>query len=130
MSIVLLVYLASVVDSIKNLGGFLMFATPLVFLSYLWIAAFNGIGVFEKSKVKYVKTMISTLFIGIFLNTFTPTEKTLYLMAGASIAQDIANSPKTAATLDKVYKIVDKKLDEQLSEGITKVEKKIEETVK
>jgi ribosomal protein L11 len=51
-------------------------------------------------------------------------------MAGASIAQDIANSPKTAATLDKVYKIVDKKLDEQLSEGIDEATKKIEETAK
>lgn len=121
MSIVLLVYLASIVDSIKNLGGFLMFATPLVFLASLWVISFDNIGKREvdKSKLKYVKTMIATLFIGIFLNTFTPTEKTLYLMAGASIAQDIANSPKTAATLDKVYKIVDKKLEEQL-EGVSK----------
>ena len=134
MSIVLLVYLASVVGSIKSLGGFLMFTTPLVFLASLWIVSFDSIGKVEKSKVKYVKTMISTLFVGVVLNTFTPTEKTLYLMAGASIAQDIASSPKTAATLDKVYKIVDKKLEEQLSEGIDKatkkIENKVEETVK
>lgn len=35
-------------------------------------------------------------------------------VAGASIAQDIANSPKTAAAMEKVYKIVEKKLDSQI----------------
>ena len=132
MSIVLLVYLASVVDSIKSLGVLAMFLTPVVFLGYAWIIAFDNIGKKqeEKSKVKYVKTMIVTFFIGMFLSVFTPTEKTMYIMAGASIAQDIANSPKTAATMDKVYKIIDSKLEEQLEAVSKKAEKKIEESVK
>ena len=40
-------------------------------------------------------------------------EKQLRL-AGASIAQDIASNPKTIDTMDKVYKLIDSKLDEQL----------------
>jgi hypothetical protein len=42
-------------------------------------------------------------------------------MMGASIAQDIANHPKTTASLDKVYKLIDKKLDEQLSDSAQQV---------
>jgi hypothetical protein len=127
MSIVLLVYLASISKDLS-------FA--LVCLSVL---GFLGLGVYTLAMIvdfnkKFDELGVKKWFVLCFISLFTavllPSEKTIYIMAGASIAQDIANSPKTAATLDKVYKIVDKKLDEQLSEGIDKATKKMEEAAK
>ncbi len=132
MSIVLLVYLASVVHSLT------------VVISLYAIFSIILIGVVKFAKIihadetkkpenpfKHIKKWITSVVIAILLAVLIPSERTMYIMTGASIAQDIANSPKTAATLDKVYKIVDKKLEEQLSEGIDKgvkvVEKKLEE---
>lgn len=126
MSIVLLVYLASIVEDIKSFGGILTYSLPIVFLCYMWVNSFSSIGMTTPNKMKYTKTMTTLFIVGVILSVFTPKEKTIYLMAGASIAQDIANSPKTVATLDKVYKIVEKKLDEQLEEGIDKAVKKAE----
>lgn len=124
MSIVLLVYLASVVETFKCTLGWL--SVVLVFL-YLFLTDFLR-------TARHAKMVFTGLVIMFFTAVLIPSEKTIYIMAGASIAQDIANSPKTAATMDKVYKIIDSKLEEQLSAAADavskKAEKKIEEAVK
>jgi hypothetical protein len=134
MSIVLLVYLASVVDSLKFVSGFLAIALSLFLIGYfVGVAIYNSEPSYtqkDKATVKHPRKIIFAILLSLTLTVFTPSEKAVYIIAGASIAQDIANSPKTAATLDKVYKIVDKKLDEQLSEGINKATKKMEEASK
>ena len=118
MSIVLLVYLAGLVEPLS----WLLFCGGLIGIGTYCVGCSNRNFM---DSCKNPKKIISSLVLVVLIGVAIPTEKTLYLMAGASIAQDIANSPKTAATLDKVYKIVDKKLDEQLSEGIDKATKKI-----
>lgn len=126
MSIVLLVYLASIVRDVK-------FA--LVLLLLLGVPAFGTVITYQITENKKemsslpVKKFVAMFVVALLLAIGIPDERTIYILAGASIAQDIANSPKTAATLDKVYKIVDKKLEEQLSEGIDKATKKIEDKV-
>jgi hypothetical protein len=130
MSIVLLVYLASIVNDVKSVAGATALSLVAVWCTYYWIICMQNDLKCTKNEAKHFKkTLVLFTLLG-FINVFTPTEKTIYIMAGASIAQDIANSPKTAATLDKVYKIVDKKLDEQLSEGIDKATKKMEGAAK
>ena len=131
MSIVLLVYLASVVHHLTVvIALYAIFSIILIgIVKFAKIIHADETGKPE-NPFKHLKKWSSSVVFAILLAVLIPSERTVYLMAGASIAQDIANSPKTAATLDKVYKIVDKKLGEQLSEGISKVEKKVEETVK
>ena len=138
MSIVLLVYLASIVDSLKVVTGIAAGLLTAILIVYnIAVAIYNSECDYynrDKTSVKHVKKILSVIVLSLLINVLTPSEKAVYIIAGASIAQDIANSPKTAATLDKVYKIIDKKLEEQLSEGIDKatkkVENKIEESVK
>jgi hypothetical protein len=124
MNIVLLVYLASIVDTVKASAGVLFMIILIAFLFYLFVCLMDGERVRHGKKISAV-----ILFMGL-VNLFTPSEKTIYLMAGASIAQDIANSPKTAAAMEKVYKIVEKKLDSQLEELMDKAEKKVKEQTK
>ena len=138
MSIVLLVYLASIVGSLKVVTGIAAgLLTTILIIYNIAVAIYNldcNYYKRDKTSVKHVKKILSVIALSLLVNVLTPSEKAVYIIAGASIAQDIANSPKTAATLDKVYKIVDKKLEEQLSEGIDKatkkIENKVEETVK
>lgn len=139
MSIVLLVYLASVVDSLKFVSGFLAITLSLFLLGYfIVIAIHNSEPLYgekrERATVKHPRKILATIALMLITTVLTPSEKSVYIIAGASIAQDIANSPKTAATMDKVYKIIDSKLEEQLEavskEVSKKAEKKIEEVVK
>ena len=131
MSIVLLVYLASVVHSLT-----VVFALYAIFsIILIGIVKFAKIIHADETRkpenpFKHIKKWVASVVVAILLAVLIPSERTMYIMAGASIAQDIANSPKTAATLDKVYKIVDSKLDEQLEVVSKKAEKKIEEVVK
>ena len=127
MSIVLLVYLASIVGDIKvTLVLFLLTGVPsfVTFLAYQMTENKREISSLP------VKKFVATFGVALLLAIGIPNERTIYILAGASIAQDIANSPKTAATMDKVYKIIDSKLEEQLEAVTKKAEKKIEEAVK
>lgn len=135
MSIVLLVYLASVVDSLKFTSGFLAITLTLFLVGYfICIAIYNAEPLYrekrERATVKHPRKILAVIVLMIVTTVLTPSEKSVYIIAGASIAQDIANSPKTAATMDKVYKIIDSKLEEQLEAISKKAEKKIEEAVK
>lgn len=135
MSIVLLVYLASVVDSLKFVSGFLAITLTLFLAGYsICIAIYNAEPLYgekrERATVKHPRKILAVIILMIVTTVLTPSEKSVYIIAGASIAQDIANSPKTAATMDKVYKIIDSKLEEQLEAVSKKAENKIEEAVK
>lgn len=127
MSIVLLVYLASIVRDLCAALSFMAIAGVIGLSTYTL-----GMCIDYKKTVKElgVKKWFALCFIMFFTAVFIPSEKAIYVMAGASIAQDIANSPKTAVTMDKVYKIIDSKLEEQLEAVSKKAEKKIEESVK
>lgn len=119
MNIVLLVYLASIVNTVKAVSGMCALFILVGLVVYIYSALMLSSDLFHIKK-----TITAVVLLG-SISILTPSEKTIYLMAGASIAQDIANSPKTAAAMEKVYKIVEKKLDSQLEELMDKAEKKI-----
>lgn len=130
MSTVLMVYLAGIAGSISaTLFG-------VGFVSLIIYALLGGIAISDGVKFErlHPKKTISAILTCLLISVLIPPEKTIYMMAVASIAQDIASNPKTIVTMDKVYKIIDKKLEEQLLEGIDKatkkIENKVEETVK
>jgi Ca2+/Na+ antiporter len=128
MNIVLLVYLASIVNAVKTTTGIVAVILTILFLAYgLFTSLYNSDQRHKEDchKMQHTKKTLSVIIFLGSVSVFTPSEKTIYLMAGASIAQDIANSPKTAAAMEKVYKIVEKKLDNQLEELMDKAEKKI-----
>ena len=110
MSIALMVYLAGIAGSVSMT----LFGMGLV--SLIIYAFGGGIAISEGVKFErlHPKKTISAILTCLLIPTLIPPEKTIYMMAGASIAQDIASNPKTIATMDKVYKLIDSKLDEQL----------------
>lgn len=108
MSIVMMIYLAGVVDGLKH------FFVVSTFIGVICAFSNSIFHVLEGGKF-YKIIPIYTVVVGLFA-AIIPSEKTVYLMAGASIAQDIAANPRVLQTMDKVFKVVDSKLDEQLKD--------------
>jgi len=107
MSIVWIVYFAGIANKFSTMIG--VIGCILLLASSVLLAS----QYIDEKKTKWGAT--SSLAITCFiLSALIPSERTIYMMCGASIAQDIANNPKTIATMDKVYKLIDSKLDEQL----------------
>lgn len=122
MSITLMIYLASIVNDIKAMFDVLCVALIIVTVLLGCFAGYCLDMEYEDrytSTIKSIKRVVISAILCATTSVLIPSEKTIYLMTAASIAEDIAKKPATVQMLDKVYNIVDKKLDEQL-ESLTK----------
>lgn len=119
MSLALLIYLAEVAGNLRNALG------PAVFFSFLgWVFCFMGKCAMEEvpedeapssldSAVnKGFKFCFWVFVIVVPLLVFTPQTKTIYLMAGATVAEDVVLSEEA----QKARQILNNKLDELLVE--------------
>lgn len=108
MELALFIYIA---ETIGKVGG-----AMLAFASMSVVVAIVSQLIYRSDDCEEAKkwSKISTIFALVFYTAWTilPTEKTLYVMAGAYTAQKIAENPKAQQISDKVFKIIDQKLDE------------------
>jgi hypothetical protein len=112
MDLITVIYLADVVEGATRL---LLYMTTLSFLASCAL----GIGVLYETGIKittYFATLIFSIVVG-FITVAIPSKQAIYMMAGAKVVQDISKDPRIQNTLDKIYKIIDNKLDEQLVKG-------------
>lgn len=139
--------LAFLVYAISLLGSFSAFFVGLAFVSAFVVVA-SGIGIttwaFDgdfswdldskgqvKSSVararglmvKIFKISATVLILSLLIRIMIPSERTAYTMVGAYAAQKIAQDPKTVQVGEKVYTLINQKLDEFIAEGIEKAEK-------
>lgn len=113
MELALFVYLASVFNSINIIAFFLS-------ICFLLLTLISWIYIEDKALgMKHPKFYIIGLGISLFILAIVPSERTMYMMAGAYTTQNIA----TSETGQKVYKLVNKKLDEYLVETENKLTK-------
>lgn len=59
--------------------------------------------------------LFSGLAISVFMLAFIPSEKTLYMLAGADIAGQVVD--KASPVLNKTLELIEQKLDEELKEA-------------
>lgn len=126
MELALFVWLASVVGGIATFvgitGSVLAVGTAFVYgVKYLSWADFGGADA-AKPSFKFHATGVLFGLVLIFVANLIPSQKTMYLMAGAWAGQAVVQSE----TADKVLKIVNGKLDEYLID----MEKSVKEEVK
>ena len=113
----LLLYFADILDGLKIL------LTVLIAISIIGIIlpAIGKIMIFcdgnEQDKKKYfpfldrfLKAFIISCVIVSTLQIFTPSKNTVYVYAGIQTATEVSSNP----TLEKISKVVNKKLDEIL----------------
>lgn len=110
MSIVAMLYLA---DFVYNLSTVLVIFAA-VGIAYFGIStidnATRGINPISPNGKK--AAILAAISFG--LCTFIPSKKTMYMMAAASYTQELAATPKVTEIGDKVYKLLNEKLDEAL----------------
>lgn len=126
MKLALLVYLASIVDNISNIFGLVGFLGFLVYFGILAIIHFSGYGIKEYSfesddqiskqnKVKEVYTKYWKLSAVLFpfimvISALLPSEKTIYIMAGAYATEQIATNDRVQKIGSEVLEVIEGKL--------------------
>lgn len=105
MSFALFIYLASITNGISAL-----------FIVVACISVVRPIATYIDRGVVDVKVSKLSTFIAVFVLAalLTPSETTLYKMAAAHYVQKVVESPNTVEISDKLYRLLNDKLDEQL----------------
>ena len=116
--------LAMLVYGVSFLSNFMSFLV-FVLVALVLIVIFKLIGYTDSKwdkNVKWEDTVKSIkkdavvfLIIG-FCAILIPSQKTMYVMVGAYAAQKVAQSPETKVISEKVLKIIEIELDEQINE--------------
>jgi len=112
MKIALIIYFAEVVASLKGAAVFMSFVAGfLVFLCTMHIDI-------EKDDTYKKHRAISFIIgcISMFLAVITPSEKTVWLMAGGYAAEQFVTSDRANVVLDKLTTVVNQKLDAMIGE--------------
>jgi len=119
MELALLVYGISVMSSFAAFC--VLMCVCLVIVVIFKLAAYdftpsykraeNQWGLTKKSILKYMVTFLVLAFTSVLI----PSEKTMYVMVGAYAAQKVYQSPETKVISEKVLKVIEQKLDEQIT---------------
>lgn len=114
MDLVTLVYLADILPNIAGIFiGSAIFACAVAFFALM-------IGITDESEKRAKKVGFIAAPIGIFLALFAaiiPSKTTMYMMAGASIAQEVHRDERTKKVYEKLYQVIDEQLDKALKKN-------------
>lgn len=116
---ILMIYFAGVARTVQILSVFATggIAIGLTLLIGVWFND-DSDDAPDKETVIQLKKWIRRLFLGltasVFVLVFVPSEKTLYMLAGADVAVQVAD--KTSPVLNKTLELIEQKLDEELKE--------------
>jgi len=127
MELALLVYGISVMSSLAAFCVFICVCLVIIVIFKLvaydftpsYKRAENQWEITKKSIGKYMVTFLVLAFTTVLI----PSEKTMYVMVGAYAAQKIAQAPETKVISDKVLKVIEQKLDQQINEVTDKKSK-------
>lgn len=121
MSIVFLIYIASIVDSLKLF--FIIICAAFAILSFIIIGVISDTD-FEKlfSSTKNLTTKTAKRFamfavIFGFLAAITPTERQIYYMSAAYVGMTVTNNITSSPEFNKIRLIINSKMDEYIKEN-------------
>lgn len=124
MALAFLVYLAGVLTAFdKYLFGVVFLLAVLTVITTLYSCIDNG--TLHKNSKHFLIAVLVVSFIRILI----PSERTMYVMAGAYAAQSIAENPNVQRISGKVITIIDQKLAGLVDEGIEEAKKATKKTV-
>ena len=107
MELALFVYFAGIVSKLSGLFVFIAIASGISGLICLAAVLFDN----DKSYQKSVYICLTTWLCSALIATLLPSEKTMYLMAGAYTTQAVAQSTVGQKTVE----LIEQKLDEELA---------------
>jgi hypothetical protein len=116
MSLVFVIYLASVITSISKFAAFIFITTCIIYGTYCIIYALSGGEIDSKFRKWPLYVILSTGFIGAVL----PSERTMWIMAGAYTGEKVMESTIGKQTME----LIELKLAEELETVKSKVKEK------
>lgn len=112
MDLVTIIYLGDVVDRI---AGFL----SLLGGSMIIISIFLILAMFEfdwRPQISHVVIYFATAILLILISILIPSKQTIYTIAAVKYGEQVIKTPEAREVGEKVYKILNQKLDEVLKE--------------
>lgn len=114
MSLILMVYLASIISGIKMLLFIITFMSVMIFIFYT-ISIFEGCYFDEEEKINAKRlSKKSFLFALLFslLGALTPNEKTLWVISGVYVREKMIESENFQSEQKELIELVEQKLNE------------------
>lgn len=111
MSIITMLYLADFVENTLNTMLILAACSGL----YFTVSVIHSSSQ-EKTKTLDAKIALTISLASLTVLSFLPSKKTVYMMAAASYTKELAENPKVTELGDKIYRLLNEKLDEALGE--------------
>jgi len=120
MNYAMLIYWASVLDGVKGsfIGivilcaiGFIMTGIGSLVVSFEYDSLNNA-----KKPMAWCRNFAIGMFAALIANSFIPSERTMYLMMGAQLVQDVARNPRVQNVGDRVIALVEHKLDQAIAD--------------
>lgn len=112
MSLELLIYLAGVADSLNVLIGLPAILGAIALIMFAMAKTFDG-SWDEKTTKNYLLSCF-VVFSLCVISALLPSSKTIYSIAAIKMGKEISKNEKVIETSDKVYKLLNQKLDEML----------------
>lgn len=117
MSLEIMIYLAGFSEKLNQLAVVSLFIFCIIsFLLSMYYFMSSGD---ERETFKVILPYYKLFFIFVFvtnlINTLIPSEKTMYLMAATTVSKEIANSDGAKTLYQKVFNLLDGKLDQELN---------------
>lgn len=122
-----LIYVADIVGNIKVIGALIiimMIASSIMFLmSFPWESDCYGDDVELPRRARKISAKVFILcIIGTILSIFIPSSKTIWLIAGSEIGENVLAKPETQEVLGDVYTIIQSKVKELKDKEVEKKE--------
>ena len=132
MSLILLIYL---LESLDSINGIFMILGVFIFVALILALLIRANTSDNQTEVvwklnSYIKKLMVWFFIVLLVNAPIPTKKTAYMMAGVYLTEELAETDlaqkvygNSGEIADKLVKLVNKQLDNYLSEEVKEVNK-------
>lgn len=119
MELALVIYFIGILPSIDKMCGIFIAISFGLILFTAFFTALEGSSIFEFTKrhTTFMYTLFGMMFMATLTTVAIPSEKTMYMMAGAYATQQVYQSEEARQLGSKLVKLIDKKMEQYIDEA-------------
>lgn len=119
MELALLIYFIGILPTIDRFSALFVAISVVLILFTAFFTALEGSSIFEftKKHTKFMYTYFGLIFAAFITAIAIPSEKTMYMMAGAYATQQVYQSEEARQLGSKLVKLIDKKMVQYIGEA-------------
>lgn len=119
MELALLIYFIGILPTIDKFSALFVVISVVLILFTAFFTALEGSSIFEFTKrhTTFMYTYLGLIFAAFITAIAIPSEKTMYMMAGAYATQQVYQSEEARQLGSKLVKLIDKKMEQYVGEA-------------